>query len=58
MLTMARKDVGLMLDAAGAENLRLLPAIAALLDAGIAEGRGEEDFTALFRPPSPQTSSS
>lgn len=50
---MARKDVGLMLDTVGAENLSLLPTIAALLDAGIAEGRGEEDFTALFRPRSP-----
>lgn len=47
---MARKDAGLMIDSAGAENLNLLPAIAAVLDAGIAGGRGQEDFTALFRP--------
>lgn len=47
---MARKDAGLMIDSAGAENLRLLPIIAAALDAGIAAGRGAEDFTALFRP--------
>jgi 3-hydroxyisobutyrate dehydrogenase-like beta-hydroxyacid dehydrogenase len=50
--SMARKDVGLMIDAAGAEALSLLPAIAAVLDEGIAAGRGGEDFTALFRPPS------
>ncbi len=48
--TMARKDAGLMIDSAGAENLLLLPAIAAAMDAGIAAGRGKEDFTALFRP--------
>ena len=48
--TMARKDAGLMIDSAGAERLHLLPAVAAVLDAGIAAGRGQEDFTALFRP--------
>jgi 3-hydroxyisobutyrate dehydrogenase len=49
-VTMARKDAGLMIESAGAENLMLLPAIAAAMDASIAEGRGHEDFTAIFRP--------
>lgn len=48
--SMARKDVGLMLESTGAEHLHLLPIIAEVLDAGIAAGRGAEDFTALFRP--------
>ncbi|MEL6181094.1 MAG: NAD(P)-binding domain-containing protein, partial [Myxococcota bacterium] len=47
---MARKDAGLMIAAAGEENLHLLPIIAAVLDEGIAAGRGQEDFTAMFRP--------
>ncbi len=48
--TMARKDAGLMITSAGEDALTLLPAVAAALDAGIAAGRGQEDFTALFRP--------
>jgi 3-hydroxyisobutyrate dehydrogenase len=47
---MARKDVGLMITTAGADRLHLLPAIAAVLDAGLDDERGAEDFTALFRP--------
>lgn len=47
---MARKDVGLMIASASADELVLLPAVAAALDAGIEAGRGQEDFTALFRP--------
>ena len=47
---MARKDVRLMIESAGADQLDLLPVVAAALDEGIAAGRGEEDFTALFRP--------
>lgn len=44
-LTMARKDVGLMVDAAGGrEGLTLLPAVADVMDAGIAQGRGDRDF--------------
>ncbi|MCA9619372.1 MAG: NAD(P)-dependent oxidoreductase [Myxococcales bacterium] len=50
-MTMARKDVGLMLETAGeASQLTLLPAVAAAMDRAIAEGRGEEDFTALADP--------
>ncbi len=47
-LTMARKDVRLMLETAnGAAPLAVLPAIAARLDALIAEGHGAEDLAAL-----------
>ncbi|GAC1561427.1 MAG: NAD(P)-dependent oxidoreductase [Polyangiales bacterium] len=46
-LTMARKDVGLMLAAAGAEPLGLLPALAARMDALIAAGHGGLDLAAL-----------
>lgn len=48
--SMARKDVGLMIESAGADALMLLPAVAGALDAGIASGRGQEDFAAIFRP--------
>ena len=46
-MSMARKDVGLMLETAGPEKLTVLPAIAAAMDAAIAEGDGERDFTTL-----------
>ncbi|MCB9679022.1 MAG: NAD(P)-dependent oxidoreductase [Alphaproteobacteria bacterium] len=50
-LTMARKDVHLMIEAAGGEQaLNVLPAIAHAMDRAIAEGHGEEDFTAFVRP--------
>jgi len=50
-LTMARKDVQLMIDAAGGpDNLTMLPVVAAAMDAAIEAGRGSEDFTAMFRP--------
>ncbi len=50
-LTMARKDVGLMIDTAGGpEQLTLLPAIAERMDALIAAGHGQEDFTVVARP--------
>ncbi len=50
-MTMARKDVGLMLETAGdPDRLTVLPAIAAAMDRAIAEGRGEEDFTSLADP--------
>jgi len=50
-MTMARKDVQLMLDTAGdPEALTVLPAIAAAMDRAIADGRGEEDFTSLADP--------
>ena len=48
-MTMARKDAGLMLDAAPGA-LRLLPVIAEALDAAIAAGHGAEDFTTFARP--------
>lgn len=48
-LQMARKDAGLMLkEAAAAEvPLAVLPAIAAAMDAAIAEGHGHDDWTVL-----------
>ena len=50
-MTMARKDVGLMLDTAGPKaDLRFLPVVAAAMDAAIEEGRTEEDFTSLADP--------
>ena len=49
-LTMARKDVRLMLETAGASKLTVLPAIAAAMDEAIAAGRGAEDFAALADP--------
>ncbi len=50
-MTMARKDVGLMLETAGARaNLTVLPAIAAAMDRAIEDGQGELDFTTLADP--------
>ena len=46
-MEMARKDVGLMLETAGADQLTVLPAIAAAMDAAIEEGAGGDDFTTL-----------
>ncbi len=48
-LAMARKDAGLMLAAAAAADvpLAVLPAIAARMDAVIAEGHGASDWTVL-----------
>jgi 3-hydroxyisobutyrate dehydrogenase-like beta-hydroxyacid dehydrogenase len=46
-LTMARKDVRLMTDAARGERLLVLPAIAARMDEVIAEGRGDHDLAAI-----------
>lgn len=44
-LTMARKDVRLMIEAAGGpEGLVVLPAVAATMDAAIAAGQGDRDF--------------
>jgi len=43
-LTMARKDVRLMMETAGATPLITLPAIAARMDALIAEGYGADDL--------------
>lgn len=46
-LTMARKDVTLMLQAAGGAPLAVLPGIAARMDALIAEGRGADDLAVI-----------
>jgi 3-hydroxyisobutyrate dehydrogenase-like beta-hydroxyacid dehydrogenase len=46
-LTMARKDVRLMIEAAGDRPLAALPSLAARMDALIAAGHGGEDFAVL-----------
>ena len=46
-LTMARKDIRLMIEAAGALPLTVLPAIARRMDQAIAEGHGQEDMGSL-----------
>jgi 3-hydroxyisobutyrate dehydrogenase len=46
-LTMARKDMRLMLEAAGAEPLTALPAIAKRMDEAIAAGHGTDDLGAI-----------
>jgi 3-hydroxyisobutyrate dehydrogenase len=46
-LTMARKDVRLMLETAGSRSLAVLPAIASRMDALIAQGHGSEDLAVL-----------
>lgn len=48
-LTMARKDMQLMLETAGDAPLTSLPGIAARMDALIAQGYGHEDLAALGR---------
>ena len=52
-VSMARKDVRLMLEAAGqdAERLITLPAVASKLDALIERGHGSDDLAALAREP-------
>lgn len=46
-LDMARKDVRLMMETAGAQPLATLPAIAARMDTLIAEGHGADDLAVL-----------
>lgn len=46
-LAMARKDVALMLETAGAEVLAMLPGFAARMDALLAEGHGHDDFAVV-----------
>lgn len=46
-LTMARKDIGLMIDAAGSEPLVVLDAIARRMDRAIADGHGQDDLGAI-----------
>lgn len=48
-LAMARKDLGLMLQMAGARPLAVLPGMAARMDQLIAAGHGADDFTILAR---------
>ena len=48
-LTMARKDVRLMLETASPAVLLFLPAIAAKMDALIAEGQGAQDLAVIGR---------
>jgi 3-hydroxyisobutyrate dehydrogenase-like beta-hydroxyacid dehydrogenase len=46
-LTMARKDIRLMIEAAGAQPLIVLPAIAERMDQAIARGHGRDDMGAI-----------
>jgi 3-hydroxyisobutyrate dehydrogenase-like beta-hydroxyacid dehydrogenase len=46
-LTMARKDIRLMIEAAGDQPLVALPAIAQAMDRAIAKGHGREDLGAI-----------
>jgi len=46
-LTMARKDVGLMVETAGPLPLAMLPALAARMEALIAAGHGQQDLGVL-----------
>lgn len=48
-LVMARKDLRLMLETAGARPLAALPAIAARMDEVIAQGFGDQDFGVIAR---------
>lgn len=48
-LTMARKDLGLMVDAAGEDALTVLPAVRARMEALLDEGEGEKDVGVLAR---------
>ena len=46
-LTMARKDMRLMLEAAGNQELTVLPSIARQMDKAIAAGHGREDLGSI-----------
>ena len=46
-LRMARKDIRLMIDAAGGQPLAVLPAIAKRMDVAIAKGLGQDDLGAI-----------
>jgi len=46
-LTMARKDMRLMLEAAGGQQMTVLPGIAKAMDDAIAKGHGHEDLGAI-----------
>ena len=49
-LTMARKDLRLMLESAGAQPLIALPALARRMDEVIAAGHGKDDLVAIAAP--------
>lgn len=49
-LTMARKDIRLMIEAAGSEPMTVLPAIARRMDEAIAHGHGQDDLGAIAAP--------
>jgi 3-hydroxyisobutyrate dehydrogenase-like beta-hydroxyacid dehydrogenase len=49
-LAMARKDVRLMLEAAGDQPLIVLPALAARMDEMIAAGHGNDDLASIAAP--------
>lgn len=46
-LAMARKDVGLMIDAAAGQPLAVLPGVAARMDEAIRNGHGRDDLAAV-----------
>jgi 3-hydroxyisobutyrate dehydrogenase len=46
-LTMARKDMRLMIEAADAQPMVVLPAIAEAMDRAIANGHGRDDLGAI-----------
>jgi 3-hydroxyisobutyrate dehydrogenase-like beta-hydroxyacid dehydrogenase len=46
-LTMARKDLRLMIDAAGSQPMVVLPGIANRMDEAIAQGRGKQDLGSI-----------
>jgi len=46
-LTMARKDIRLMIEAAGTQPMVVLPAIAKAMDQAIAKGHGQQDLGAI-----------
>jgi 3-hydroxyisobutyrate dehydrogenase len=48
-LVMARKDLRLMLETAGARPLAALPSLAARMDEVIAQGHGQQDFGVIAR---------
>jgi len=56
-LTMARKDVGLMIEAAGGpDTLAVLPGMAAAMDRSIEAGEGAADFAVFCAPDQPRQS--
>jgi hypothetical protein len=48
-LQMARKDVRLCLESAGAEPTLVLPAVAAAMDRGLAQGKAQNDYAVFTR---------